>query len=322
MNYLVSVIVPIYGVEKYIEKCVVSLFDQDFESIEYIFVNDCTPDNSMNVLKTVIEHYPQRGQHIKIIEHDNNKGLGAARKTGIINATGEYTIHIDSDDWCELDMISSLYRKAKEDSADIVIANLFKNFADHQIEVRQPFVKDFVLAGIISGELDNSCANKLVKRRLYIDNSIYPPEHISMAEDRYLIIRLACMARIFSFIDRAFLHYRQDNNQSLTFGYSRKSFEDFKVFLIETSDFLRKRQLFDVHHDAFSKMLVMHIHQFIFYEELDFLKENYYQSLKIKYIWKFQGSRTVLKLIKSIMLISPNFLSKILSKVYYFFRRR
>lgn len=321
MNYAVTIIVPVYGVEKYIEKCVVSLFEQDFESIEYIFVNDCTPDNSIAILEELIEKYPNRKPHIKIIHHEKNRGLGAARKTGILHAAGEYILHIDSDDWCELNMVSSLYQKAKDDDADMVIANFFKNFAHDQVEVRQPFVKDFVLAHIISGELDNSCANKLVKRNLYVDNAIYPPEHISMAEDRYLIIRLACLATKFAYIDRAFLHYRQDNSQSLTFNYSQKSFEDFKVFLTETSVFLKKRQLFNLYQDAFSKMLVMHIHNFIIYGELDFLKESYPQSLKLRYIWCFKGSKTVIKIIKSIMLISPKFLSVFLSKIYTSYRR-
>lgn len=69
MNYAVTIIVPVYGVEKYIEKCVVSLFEQDFIDIEYIFVNDCTPDNSIAILEKLIEKYPNRKPHIKMIRH-------------------------------------------------------------------------------------------------------------------------------------------------------------------------------------------------------------------------------------------------------------
>ena len=71
----VSLLIPVYGVEKYIEKCAVSLFEQTYEDIEYIFVDDCTPDNSMNVLSGVIERYPKRKDHTRIIHHDRNLSL-------------------------------------------------------------------------------------------------------------------------------------------------------------------------------------------------------------------------------------------------------
>lgn len=74
----VSILVPVYGVEKYIEKCAVSLFEQSYEDIEYIFVNDCTPDLSIEVLRGTIARYPQRQKQVVIIDHDVNRGLGAA----------------------------------------------------------------------------------------------------------------------------------------------------------------------------------------------------------------------------------------------------
>ena len=79
----VTVAVPIYGVEKYIERCAVSLFEQTYSNIEYIFVNDCTCDNSMGILKSILDKYPERKKQVKIIVHEQNKGLGAARNTAI-----------------------------------------------------------------------------------------------------------------------------------------------------------------------------------------------------------------------------------------------
>ena len=119
-KYVATIIVPVYNVENFIEKCATTLFEQDCENIEYIFVNDCTPDNSIEILKSVIKKFPDRKNDIKIINKKINERLGQARKTGIENATGEYLIHIDSDDWVEPDMISSLYSKAEEANADIV----------------------------------------------------------------------------------------------------------------------------------------------------------------------------------------------------------
>ena len=80
----VSILVPIYGVEKYIEQCAISLFSQTYEDVEYIFVNDCTPDNSISILEKVLANYPERKSQTKIINHPENRGLGAGRKTVMI----------------------------------------------------------------------------------------------------------------------------------------------------------------------------------------------------------------------------------------------
>mgnify|MGYP000541624267 CR=1 FL=1 len=111
-NPLVSVIVPIYGVEPYIEKCARSLFEQSLENMVFIFVNDCTPDKSVEILRQVIEDYPRRYLQIQIIEHEENRGLAMARNSGLLIAKGEYIIHCDSDDWVELDMYEEMYEKA------------------------------------------------------------------------------------------------------------------------------------------------------------------------------------------------------------------
>lgn len=86
--YQVSVIIPIYKTEKYIERCAISLFEQTLKSIEYIFINDYTPDNSIQLLENVLKRYPNRISDIKIINHEKNRGLAAARNTGRSIAQG------------------------------------------------------------------------------------------------------------------------------------------------------------------------------------------------------------------------------------------
>ena len=97
----VSVIIPIYGVEQYIERCATSLFEQTLDNVEFIFVNDCTKDKSIENLKKVIEKYPKRKNYIQIINHNENFGLPTARRTGLGYVHGEYVAHCDSDDWLE-----------------------------------------------------------------------------------------------------------------------------------------------------------------------------------------------------------------------------
>ena len=99
-----SIIVPMYNTEKYIERCARSLFEQTLTGIEFIFVNDCSPDRSLLILKRIIDEYVDRSLVIRIIEHEKNMGLAVARTTGLNQAKGEYIIHCDSDDWIETDM--------------------------------------------------------------------------------------------------------------------------------------------------------------------------------------------------------------------------
>ena len=89
----VSVCIPVYGVEKYIERCARSLFEQTLDSMEYVFVDDCSPDNSIEIMQKVLEEYPHRQEQVKIIRHEVNQGVGAARNHAVAACTGNYIIH-------------------------------------------------------------------------------------------------------------------------------------------------------------------------------------------------------------------------------------
>ena len=93
------------------------------DDIEYFFVNDCSPDKSIEVLERILEEYPHRKHQVRILHHDKNKGLTSTRNTGLVAATGEYIAHCDSDDWVEPNMYETLYNKAKEEKADVVYCN-------------------------------------------------------------------------------------------------------------------------------------------------------------------------------------------------------
>ena len=125
MSAKVSILVPIYNVSTYIEKCANSLFSQTFTDIEYIFVNDATPDDSIEKLQKVIEKYPNRKENITIIQHAENRGLAVARNTAKYAANGDYVLVVDSDDYIEEQMVEILYKKAITDNADIVISDIF-----------------------------------------------------------------------------------------------------------------------------------------------------------------------------------------------------
>ena len=104
----VSIITPIFKVRNFIERCVCSLFEQTLQDVEYIFVDDASPDDSIEILKSCIERYPERKAQVTILTHEQNKGLPAARNTGLAVATGEYVFHCDSDDFVETDMLEEM----------------------------------------------------------------------------------------------------------------------------------------------------------------------------------------------------------------------
>ena len=118
----ISVIIPIYNVEKFVERCILSIINQTYtKEVECIIVNDCTPDSSMKIVERLVADY--KGQiRFKLLNHERNKGIAAVRNTGLNAASGDYIIYIDSDDYCEQDMLEKMYTKAVEEDADVIVA--------------------------------------------------------------------------------------------------------------------------------------------------------------------------------------------------------
>jgi len=218
MNPLVSIIVPIYGVEKYIERCARSIFEQIYENLEIIFVNDCTPDNSIEILNNVIEEYPNRKSQTQIINHDQNKGLAGARLTGLKASTGYYIQNIDSDDYLDKNMIDEMVIIAEKENADITICdfmNIYPNQTKH-LHVNPSLNPHILLQQVLTGEVHSSVCNKLIKHSLYFDNNIFPIEGLNMREDLSVMFRLLYFAEKIAYISKPFYNYILTNTTSYT----------------------------------------------------------------------------------------------------------
>lgn len=212
----ISVILAVYGAERYIEECLRSLFTQTKTSgVEFILVNDCTPDSSIEIAKRIIAEY--RGIDAKIINHDVNCGVAVARQTGVDAASGEYTIHIDPDDWCEPTMLEEMYNAAKAEDADIFCCDFYENYSNQEIYIEQKLATDNLLCidKFIAGGLHSSLCNKLIKRDLIVANGIRMIPNLNIWEDMMFCIKCFSYTNKISYINRAYLHYRQ-NNTSLT----------------------------------------------------------------------------------------------------------
>ena len=114
----VSVIIPFYKVAPFIRRCAVSLLEQTLGEVEFIFVDDASPDESRSILEEEIRNHPDR--NARILTHEVNKGLPAARNTGLAAATGDFIYHCDSDDWVEKDMLEKMYEAAGSTGADFI----------------------------------------------------------------------------------------------------------------------------------------------------------------------------------------------------------
>ena len=113
---LISVIIPIYNVEQYIDECIKSVINQTYKNLEIICIDDCSCDNSIKTL----EEYITKDKRIKLIKHEKNLGLAVSRNTGLAHAKGEYIFFLDSDDYINLDIIEKLYNKIITDKSDVV----------------------------------------------------------------------------------------------------------------------------------------------------------------------------------------------------------
>lgn len=230
MGYLVSILVPVYGVEKYIERCAESLFGQSYENIEYIFVDDCTPDNSIKVLRSVIERFLNRKNQVKIVRHERNRGLAAARNTAVAAAHGLFLLHVDSDDWLERNAVEKCVILQQESNADIVSFGCWREYRDKTIVQNPPLFlssKDMCLA-LIKKKRGKQNVNvgiwgRLIRKTLYTDNKIKVEEGVNMAEDYQVITKLAYYASNIAMLDEPLLHYNLQNSNSYVNSISLES---------------------------------------------------------------------------------------------------
>lgn len=238
----VSVLVPVYNVSLFIERCARSLFEQTLDDIEYIFVNDCTPDDSMELLEKVQVQYP--GRNVRIISHGQNRGLAVARKTALLAASGDYVCCVDSDDYLDKDMMEVMYEKAVAESADIVVSDIWMEYPDkteiYYDHVSADTEKNKADMLVCTGKVSPSLCNKMIKRQFWLGTDAFAPDNIRYCEDRCVVTRLYFKARKIVKVDRAFYHYTHSNVNSITHKVVLGHFEDTVTLWTLLDGFLKQ----------------------------------------------------------------------------------
>lgn len=205
----VSICVPVYGAEPFMAKCARSLFAQTYDNIEYIFVNDCTKDRSIDILQETLEEFPARKAAVKIIEHEHNKGLSATRHTAVLHATGDYFFHFDDDDYLESDAIERYVRKAEETDADMVMADYNYVYGDQVMphyDVVPANKSDYVRSLLMRKSVINVWG-RLIRRSFVLEHNLFAPDGLDLSEDFVLIPKMAYLASKVAKVDAPLVNY-------------------------------------------------------------------------------------------------------------------
>ncbi|MBQ1751135.1 MAG: glycosyltransferase family 2 protein, partial [Bacteroidales bacterium] len=218
----VSLIVPFYGVEKYIAECAESVLSQTYSDIEFIFVDDGSTDRSLEILNGLIDNkFASKKSQISIIRKSNG-GLPQARKTGLAAATGEYIMHVDSDDWIDTRAVEKLVLKVEETGADVVYYYVAKEKSGgrtHIAKDREYMDPKAFSNDILHYRAHGYLCNKFMKRSLYTDDLFYPV--IAMHEDIVLSSQLLFHAKKAALLPEPLYHYRRNNPSASTRGKRR-----------------------------------------------------------------------------------------------------
>lgn len=247
MKPKISVIIPIYNVEKYLDRCLYSVRQQTLLDIEIICVNDCSPDNS----DKIIEQHAIEDSRIRVIHHENNLGLGGARNSAIRIAKANYIASVDSDDYMLPNMLNKLWSETENGKIDIVCCG-FKKVDENDRELDSQHFAPQLINNIdnsvnIFSNINPAFWNKLWRRSLFVENNIFFPNHLYF-EDMPTTPRIIAKASSIKIIDDVLYHY-SIRPTSITSSYSPKHILDYYRGFEILVDFLEEHNLFKRYKD-------------------------------------------------------------------------
>lgn len=235
----VSVIIPIYNVEKYLEKCINSLLSQTLEDIQIILVNDGSKDNSGNIAK----EYEKNNKDRVIYVEKENGGLSDARNYGLKYATGDFIAFLDSDDYIEKNAYEEMYNKAIEENADYVECDFIWEFPNKiRVDKQYPYKNKKEMLSFVRVV----AWNKLIKRQLITDNNLEFPKGLRY-EDIEFTYKLIPFINKFAYVDKPFIHYVQRKG-SIANVQNERTAEIFTV-LDNVIEFYKKNNIYEKYRD-------------------------------------------------------------------------
>lgn len=241
---IISVIIPIYNVEKYIVECLESLLEQSCPSIEIIFIDDCGQDSSSAIVEEFLANH--LGFNGRIIHHEKNKGLSGARNTGLRDAKGDYVLFLDSDDLLTTGALNSMIESIGDNEPDIVVFD-YRVFGNRELNSDLHLLDGFyqgdeIMKSYSEGKWYVMAWNKLCKRDFLFDNSLYFEEGL-IHEDQIWSFKVAIKARTMQICNRVTYLYRVRDSSIMTgTGISKDAHSYVKVYDAIQS-FLREEKI-------------------------------------------------------------------------------
>lgn len=240
----ISVLVPVYGVEKYIARCAESLFGQTYEDLEYVFVDDCTTDRSMAVLHEVMERWPGRKGQVRILRNDSNRGIGYTRQRLIDVATGDYVTFVDSDDYLPPRAMELLATEAARSGVEMVDGawrsvtpgGVGEAHMPYPERVEGRYLKLMLCQDIVS----NRMWGRLIRRTLFTECGVSLVPGIDFSEDYSVMTRLLYFANR-STIDDTVYFYSEENTSSYTHTASPRHARSYLMACRVVLDFFTTR---------------------------------------------------------------------------------
>ena len=255
MSKAFSIIVPVYNVKKYIRQCIESIQNQTFKDFEAIFIDDCGNDDS---IKTV-EVFAKNDERIKIIHHDKNLGLSAARNTGLRAATGEYILCVDSDDWIENDCLEKIYTAFKLHNTNSIIFNGYKYYENRKKKDKGTLLQTH--KGYFTFTPYNICKGsdfswiKAYKRTSIIDNSIEWPVGLTFEDAEFYFKYFSRNPNTY-IIDDCLYNYRERKGSIVTSGREGNvKLEDIFQVVRNIKDYYIEKGLYDRYKPALLELV-------------------------------------------------------------------
>lgn len=214
----VSILVPIYKAESFVPRIAESLFEQSYKNIEFVFVNDASPDKSIEILGKLIDSsYPSIKSRVKILNNAHNSGVAASRNRALKNATGDFVIWMDADDFYSKDAVEKLMTKQLATGADVVSGNFVTIFKNHrQLSQNKSYASAHeMLLDVISREANLCLWGRLWKKSVYNDHDIHFTEGLNIGEDYNVIGKYLYYAKSVTSINDVIYFYDRRNENSL-----------------------------------------------------------------------------------------------------------
>lgn len=307
MSKMISFIIPVYKVEKYINECVDSVLNQLTDACEVILVDDGSPDRS----GVICDGYADRDSRVKVV-HQKNGGLAAARNMGLDCARGEYIAFVDSDDYLDGQCVSKILNWITLGGADICFMRAMKVFPDG----KQQLLDDEMNAAELKGSKESaikylserskypgSPCTKIFKRSLIEKSNLRFPDDRRVSEDLGFVLQCILRAESYDALPIDYYYYRQAREGSITNNVTYKSFLGLKAFVEESTDFLTENRVPKGNTERYAMSFVAYEFSIMIWQYNHVGKENKERALQFlkEYNWTLSYGKTKkTRLIKAI----------------------